>query len=87
MNNESARCITTGYRMVYDDGSLDQEGSVSIMAMKEVWWTRCCHCGRARSKGEFCVTNVHYPETNRYCFNQTKEPPIEWVGKLVEVKE
>jgi hypothetical protein len=30
--------------MVYDDGSLDQERSVSIMAMKTIWWNRCCHC-------------------------------------------
>ena len=73
--------------MVYDDGSLDQERSVSIMAMKTIWWNRCCHCGVAREKGEFCVTNVHYPETNRYCYNQTNEPPIERVGKMVEVIE
>jgi hypothetical protein len=73
--------------MVYDDGSMDKERSVSIMAMKTIWWTRCCHCGVHRSKGEFCVTNEHYPEDDRYCYNQTNEPPVERVGKMVEVKE
>lgn len=67
--------------MVDDGCRVGQKGG---LPMKTVWWTVCCHCGVARKKGEFCVTYEHYPENNRWCYNQAREPPVERVGKLVD---
>ena len=49
--------------------------------MKIVWFTVCCWCNKRRSEGEYCITNKHHPQYDRWCYDAKIEPPIERVGR------